>query len=274
MKVATKKIRPPGKRHGGKAYLARRIVALMPEHRIYVEPFAGMLSVLLNKPKSALEVVGDLDANLIRFWHILARRTNEFCGFLKAIPYTEYTFDCAEADLHSRHADDFRKAAAFLIRNRFSRGGLGKTYAWSDRLRGGQPEQLNSWDTIREELPAIAERVRDVQFNQATAFSLISIYDSLDTVHYCDPPYLHETRTATKAYDHEMSRDQHEMLLDALKECQGTVLLSGYRSALYDEALVGWDRREFSMPNHSGQGSTKQRRTECLWSNRPFKQEA
>jgi hypothetical protein len=41
--------------------------------------------------------------------------------------------------------------------------------------------------------------------------------------------------------------------------------LSGYRSGLYDVALAGWQRHEFDMPNHSGQGQAKQRRTECLW---------
>ena len=36
----------PLKTHGGKRYLAERLVALMPPHTHYVEPFAGGLSVL------------------------------------------------------------------------------------------------------------------------------------------------------------------------------------------------------------------------------------
>jgi hypothetical protein len=32
---------PPLKWHGGKHYLARQVVALMPSHLHYVEPFAG-----------------------------------------------------------------------------------------------------------------------------------------------------------------------------------------------------------------------------------------
>jgi DNA adenine methylase len=38
---------PPLKWHGGKHYLARRIVALMPCHLHYVEPFFGGGAVLL-----------------------------------------------------------------------------------------------------------------------------------------------------------------------------------------------------------------------------------
>ena len=39
----------PLKYHGGKRYLAKRIIALMPEHITYVEPFFGGGSVLLHK---------------------------------------------------------------------------------------------------------------------------------------------------------------------------------------------------------------------------------
>jgi DNA adenine methylase len=45
------------------------------------------------------------------------------------------------------------------------------------------------------------------------------------------------------------------------------IVLSGYRSALYDRALSGWERHETELPNHSGQGRSKQRRVEVLWLN-------
>jgi hypothetical protein len=43
------------------------------------------------------------------------------------------------------------------------------------------------------------------------------------------------------------------------------VAISGYGNPLYDRALARWDRHEFDMPNHSGQGTTKERRREVLW---------
>ncbi len=59
------RISPPLKWHGGKWYLARRIVAKMPPHIHYVEPFAGGLSVLLAKdPEGVSEVVNDINGDL------------------------------------------------------------------------------------------------------------------------------------------------------------------------------------------------------------------
>jgi DNA adenine methylase len=271
MMAATRKIRPPAKRHGGKSYLARRIVALMPEHRVYVEPFVGGGSVLLTKPKVEREVAGDLDSGLIGMWRALSGRAGHLIAYLNDIPYSDASFGwathrCEEAVLH----DSIPDAAAYIVRNRFSRGGLGKTYAWSDRLRGGQPEQLNSWDTIRAELPAIADRVLDVEFYCCDARTLILSNDDADALIYCDPPYLHETRTAISAYEHEMDRAGHVALLDVLMGCRGAVMLSGYASDLYSEKLAGWDCVRWELPNNSGQGKTKQRRVECLWSNRPL----
>jgi DNA adenine methylase len=241
----------------------------MPEHRVYVEPFVGGGSVLLTRPKADREVSGDMDVELIHFWKTLQCRPDELCRVLAMVSYTDSAWIGWTTD-PSVYDDPIDRAVAFLVRNRFSRGGLGKTYAWSDRLRGGQPEQLNSWDTIRAELPAIADRVRDVEFYCCDARTLILSNDDADALIYCDPPYLHETRTAISAYEHEMDRAGHVALLDVLMGCRGAVMLSGYASDLYSEKLAGWDCVRWELPNNSGQGKTKQRRVECLWSNRPL----
>ena len=62
----------PLKTHGGKHYLAQKIMALMPPHTHFVEPFAGGLAVLLAKECEGIsEVVNDLDGNFTNFWQVL-----------------------------------------------------------------------------------------------------------------------------------------------------------------------------------------------------------
>ena len=65
-----------------------------------------------------------------------------------------------------------------------------------------------------------------------------------------------------------MTAADHAELLDVLMGCRGTVVLSGYPSPLYDARLAGWRRIVFEMPNHAGQGRSKQRREEVIWINR------
>lgn len=47
--LVTSSLSQPLKWHGGKHYLAQKIIDLMPKHLHYVEPFGGGLAVLLNK---------------------------------------------------------------------------------------------------------------------------------------------------------------------------------------------------------------------------------
>jgi DNA adenine methylase len=258
------KLRSPLKTHGGKSYLARRIIALFPDHDVYCEPFGAGLSVLLNKPWSAREVVGDINPDLMNFYRVLVDDTDRILDLVEQLPYDEAMFVAAR-DWLVPGQPALLRAVGFLVRNRFSRGGLGSDFAWSDRLRGGQPGDLNAWHTIQTELPAIARRLRGVELHCGDALTLIRSTDGPGTLHYLDPVYIPETRTARQTYAHEMVEGQHQELLSLACQCQGKVFLSGYRHPLYDVQLTGWTRHEFAMPNHAGQGKTKQRRTECLW---------
>lgn len=268
MKCATRKLRSFAKWHGGKTYLARRIIELFPDHKTYVEPFVGGGSILLNKKPAPAEIVNDLNVDLIRVYMALRDYPNAVIEMLKRTRYEEESFKSACYDIaHNLGKSDIDDSVDFIIRNRMSRGGLGKDFAWSDRLRGGQPGDVNAWQTMVADLPLVVERLKKVTINSGRATTVIEEWDSVDTLFYCDPPYLHETHATKKAYDHEMTREDHEQLLALLQGVKGKVFLSGYRSALYDAALADWKRREFSIANHSGQGATKQRRIECVWEN-------
>lgn len=87
-----------------------------------------------------------------------------------------------------------------------------------------------------------------------------------DWLLYADPPYLMETRKGGPLYDFEMSDADHERLLRWAVSTRAMVMISGYRSALYDRYLAGWTRIDY-------QASTRQGMVEeCLWMN--FKQPA
>jgi hypothetical protein len=132
----------------------------------------------------------------------------------------------------------------------------------SSRTRRGRNEQASAWTGAVEGLPAIHARLQRVAILNRPALDAIRSQDGPETLHYLDPPYLHETRTARQAYGRfEMTEGDHRELLGVLLAVRGKVMLSGYPSALYDEALRGWRRLTFDLPNNAAGGQEKSRET-------------
>jgi DNA adenine methylase len=204
--------RPPIKWHGGKAYLAQRIVAELAPHHTYVEPYGGGASVLLNKPPSLVEVYNDLDSRLVRLFEVLRDHWPEFMRRLTVTPYAEanfrvHTYIGGEDEGIQCAVDDF-------VEWRQSIGGRGEAWSYTlHRSRRGMADVVSGWlSTIDDVLPWVVERLRRVQITNRVAIEVIQKWDSPQTLHYCDPPYVASTRKSPKVYRHEMSEADHAEL--------------------------------------------------------------
>lgn len=87
------------------------------------------------------------------------------------------------------------------------------------------------------------------------------LIDQPDTLIYADPPYMMETRKGGELYDFEMGDEDHKRLLDILSEARCMVMISGYRSTLYDDALSHFTRLDYQAQTRRGMV------TESLWMN-------
>jgi len=268
---------PPLKWHGGKHYLAGRIVALMPPHRHYVEPYAGGLAVLLAKsPDGISEVVNDIDGRLTNFWKVLQDEVMfaEFHRLVEAIPFSEVEWrEARDTSASFRQSvgksEMVREAAAFFVFCRQSLAGRMKGFASisRSRTRRNMNEQASAWITAVDGLPAVHARLRRVVVLDRPAIDVLRSEESEDSLFYLDPPYLKETRSVPEVYGFEMSRVDHCELLDVIRSVRGKIMLSGYPSDLYDAALVDWNRHTFDLPNNAAAGRSKARETEVLWCN-------
>jgi DNA adenine methylase len=259
-------MRPPVKWHGGKRYLAQRIIRHFPPHRIYLEPFGGGASVLLNKAPAEVETYNDLDHRITRLFRVLRDHGEQFLEKARLTPYSQVEFEDA-AD-YPDSATDVDRALWDFIRWRQSFGGKGQGWSYTTgRARGGMAGDVNAWWTAIEQLPAIVNRLRRVQIICQSAFDAIPRFDHKEALLYCDPPYVHSTRTDRAVYHAEMSDKEHRDLGALLRRCKGRVVVSGYPSPLYDETYSGWHRVSFDIANHAAGGKQKQRETECLWMN-------
>ncbi|WP_410633340.1 phosphoadenosine phosphosulfate reductase family protein [Amycolatopsis sp. cmx-4-83] len=113
-----------------------------------------------------------------------------------------------------------------------------------------------------------AARLTGVSLECQPALDLITRYGkSSNVLLYVDPPYLGSSRRWGNAYRHEMRTEQeHRDLAAVLHAADASVVLSGYDSPLYLELYPDWHVTR--IETMTGQGGTKQERTEVLWSNR------
>ncbi len=265
--MPSKPIRSPVKWHGGKHYLCHRIINLFPPHNTYVEPFGGGASVLLNKEPSPVEIYNDLDHSIVRLFRVIRNDADRFQKLLCLTPYSEAEF---AADLPDT-TDETELARRDFVRWRMSLGGRGKAFSYTKhRVRRGMADVVSGYLSIIDEvLPLIVKRLRSVQFIERSATEVIRIWDSSETLFYCDPPYVHSTRNkrTLDAYGVEMSETEHRELASVLRKATGRIILSGYPSPLYEELYGDWLHFDCDIANHASGASSKSRMTERLWCN-------
>lgn len=258
--------------YGSKHRMADWLISLMPEHSGYVEPFAGSLSVLARKAPVKIEVANDLDDNIMTFWRVLRDR---FEDLERACLLTPHSRDEHKLSISLRPEpyDEVEHARRVWIRLAQGRAGQLRQTGWRHHQTvagtgSGMAQRLTHYIG---RFADVATRLRNVSLEQKPAVDIIEAYGREPaTLLYVDPPYLGTTRSGTsKGYEIEMQDEgQHEVLAEALRSVEATVLLSGYASPLYDSLYDGWYRTERNT--WTGQGNQKAARVEVVWCNRPF----
>ncbi len=258
-------MKPPMAYYGAKTALAPTIVSMFPEHRRYVEPFAGSLAVLLAKPHAPLEVVNDLDRNLMVFWKVLRDSPTELARVCMLTPHSRVERNLAK-HIPSDVTDLERARLVWSALVQGRTGTLANT-GWRHTKSAVDGRMLRGYV---QRIETVAARIQDVSLECRPAIEIIEKYGSdQNNLLYCDPPYLGSTRRHN--YKVEMlSEAKHRELGEALRGCRATVVLSGYHSDLYDSLYADWFRVELAAT--TGQGSVQGiERTEILWSNRELK---
>lgn len=254
--------RPALRWHGGKWILAPWVISHFPAHKVYVEPFGGAASVLLRKPRSYAEVYNDLDDEVVNLFRVLRDPLAgpRLVGMVRMTPFARVEHAAA----YSIAECDVERARRTIVRSFMGFGSNGVHRATGFRANSNRSgtTPARDWANYPDALAAIVDRFTGVVIEHRDALAVMSAHDSPDTLHYVDPPYLPETRDRGQDYAHEMTPEDHEALLSFLMGLQGKVVLSGYPSPLYDDALSGW-RKVDRLALADG----ARERTEVLWIN-------
>jgi DNA adenine methylase len=268
--MSSEPTRPVLRYHGGKFRLAPWILQFVPEHRCYVEPFGGAAGVLLHKPRSYAEVYNDLDGDIVNFFRVL--RDPDLRGQLKkACVLTPYARDEFEQAWEPTE-DAVERARRTAIRAQMGFGSAGATkgrtgFRIDTKRAYGTAQQL--WAEYPEALAFAGQRLTGVLIENRPAIEVMEQHDTPETLHFVDPPYVLHTRVMQGGkggyYRHELTDDDHEELLSALLRLKGMVIVSGYETDLYHDALRGWAAHCTRVRISAGRGAGM--RTEVAWIN-------
>jgi DNA adenine methylase len=232
--------------YGGKQRIAPRIIAMMPYHKIYVEPFFGGGAVFFRKPKAGIEVINDHDDRLINFYLCVQNRFPELQELISQTLHSETMYRHAKDVWNGRvESDDIEKAwAIWLTTNGSFAGSMHGGWKWCNGTTGS-----HTGNYIKGKRADFTERLHqrldNVQISSRDALRVIPDRDTPDTFFYLDPPYPGCAQQHYSGY----TVDDLEELLRTLQTIKGRFILSNYWSDLLKEYVDknGWNCREIEV---------------------------
>ncbi len=226
-------MKPPFTYYGSKGRMAPWIVSLLPEHRLYFEPFAGSAAVLFAKGPAMHEVLNDISTSLTTFFRVLRDRPRDLRRVLELTPYSRDEY--LAADLTDESIDELERARRFFVRTTQSFNGAGTGPAhrvsWANGMRSSGGSRASGVKRIVDQLDEVAQRLRGVIVENRSYEHLLELYDGEDHVFYVDPPYLGSTRSSldptkrrSRDYLHDFTTAElHRELAEQLHGCSATV---------------------------------------------------
>ena len=256
--------------YGAKMKLLKDLLPMLPQADHYCEPFAGSGAVLLNRPRSPIETLNDINGEIVHFFKTLRENTAALIGALQLTPYANEEFRMAWQPTD----DQIERARRFYVRilMDYCKGGAKKDRAFSTNATYDPSQFSYAPLTMMKKvagLPDIVARLRLVQIENRPAVEIIQKYGHKRTLFYCDPPYLPEVRTSANDYVFEMSLEDHEELADALNQTRAMVALSGYDNPTMDRLYPPqkWHKTSFKTRRVPMSRTGTRRTQEVLWTN-------
>jgi DNA adenine methylase len=171
--------------YGGKQSLLGKILPMIPEHTVYVEPFFGGGAVFWGKPKIEAEIINDSNGMVVNFYEQLKCNYTELKRMVDATPYSRNTYKRAMVVYDNPYIfEPIVKAWAFWVCT--IQGFSNQIGSWrSSQPRCKESRLLFNKRTVFTK--QLSERLGLVQIENIDAVELIRRMDTLSTFFYIDP---------------------------------------------------------------------------------------
>lgn len=173
--------RQPFGTFGGSYRYARRLVPMIPEHKTYVEAFAGAAALLYVKEPSEKEVIGDLDPDVVFLHRSIQRMTPEKVDELRRRFQWHVT---EESFLKARDMEPKDDLA------RFYKLVFVRTHGRDGRPDATHPSTNHIGSTTNpDKYLGASERMKQVTILHQDWRKTVAQFDGPDTFFFLDPPY-------------------------------------------------------------------------------------
>lgn len=247
---------------GGKSPLKQIgpwVAAQIPYDRFYIEPFAGMLGILLQREPSPVEIVNDTDGFVVDWWTTVRDNPDELEYWMKHTPVSRQLFNEFKERLPNEPNRVKRSGMfAYLLTNSILGQGGQWSYQWGKSASG-------VWYHLPDRIRPLAERLARVRIEHTDALEILDKTVGLKSaVIYCDPPYPGTAKPGlNKAVN---SRVDHASMCDLIREQPAAIAVSGTNRSGYD--LPGWRTSALRASDFIGAfNESGFKRTEMLWMN-------
>lgn len=217
---------------GGKRWLVKELVPLLPPHRMYVELFCGGGALLCAKQPSQAEVINDRNSDLVNLFRVVKYHLEPLLQELDWNLNSRAEF----ADLkEQRGLTDIQRAARWFLRMKNGFGGAPDHFGTA-KVGGGAA--FSSKEGRLALLRAFNRRLDKVVIENLDWQECVSYYDSKTTVFFCDPPYT----TGEAAYGSWTIDDLARFRTEGLDQMRGTWILTiddtPANRGLFDDCLI------------------------------------
>ena len=254
--------------YGGKSPLlstSKWIVSLLgyDNNKSYIEPFAGMLGVLLSRKPVIIEIVNDLDSNLMNWWECVRDHPEEMAYKIYHTPRSRELFTKAIKELPTE-TDKIKKAVLYhtILSQSISQSTINMTEGRWGITYNGTVGNMGKWDGSL--FQPLAQRLFNTQIENKNAVTILErTVKEEHTLIYCDPPYMDSD---VAPYGKNLIPDKNEFI-ELLQSQKGDVAISGYHN---EWDALGWIRHE-KTKKYQGIGyvlsGSDNKRVEVLWTN-------
>ncbi|MDK8193215.1 DNA adenine methylase [Paenibacillus sp. UMB7766-LJ446] len=246
---------------GGKHFLSKELVPLLPLHHCWADVFGGGAHMTVAKKKSTVEVFNDTDNELINFLLVLRSEKLELIHALESLPTSRTLF---ESWLYAESpVDPFEKAVRwyYLLRQCIIPANGIKSGWRSGKIKNTAKDYQNSIT----KLDAFEQRFRQVMIECLDYKDLITRYDGPETFFFVDPPYC-----GRENY-YKGNFKEHEKLADMLHKIDGKCMVTYYGDPLILELYKDWNRLTFDSKvgtvTKAHLGQTRRIETEFVFMN-------